>query len=203
MSKFLGCLGITVVVILVGIIITAMVGVGQYNGMVTADEKVNTEWGDIESNLQRRLDLIPNLVEVAKGYAQFEKDTLTAVTKARQQVNQIDLKGVLDNPAAMKQLANAEAQMNSALSRLLVTIEKYPDLKANEQFTNLGFELAGTENRINIARQRYNDSVGDLNKRTRRFPGNIIAGMFGIEGREYFKADEGAKEAPKVDLKIN
>ncbi len=184
-------------------VLVILLGIGScsmYNTLVTGDETVNNEWADVESNLQRRNDLIPNLVSTVKGYAKQEEKVLTEVTKARQQVNNINLKGVLNDPAAMQKLAAAESQLSGALSRLLVTIEKYPDLKADKAFMNLQHELSGTENRINIARQRFNKSVGTQNSRIRKFPHSLLAGVAGVDKREYFKAEEGAEKVPDVSF---
>jgi len=179
---------------------------GTYNSLVTADESVNTAWGQVESNLQRRSDLIPNLVATVKGYAKHEEGTLTAVIEARAKATQIQIDasklpgGLLANPDAMKNFANAQGELSSTLSRLLVTIEKYPDLKADQQFLNLQHELAGTENRINIARTRFNDSVGVVNKLRRSFFGQFVAPIAGVNERAYFKADEKAQANPVVSF---
>ena len=191
MSKGLKIVLIVLAVIIIGVIVIAMSLKNTYNELVTMDEDVNKSWAQVENVLQRRYDLIPNLVETVKGYASHEKEVLTEVTKARASV------GGAKTPNETMQANN---QLSSALSRLLVVVERYPDLKANQNFIRLQDELAGTENRIAVERKRYNDSVGIFNQRVRRFPTNIIAGMFGFAKRDYFEAPEAAKEAPKVDF---
>lgn len=191
MSRGLKIFLIVLAVLIIGVIMIALSLKNTYNGLVTMDEDVDKSWAQVENVLQRRFDLIPNLVETVKGYASHEKEVLTEVTKARASV------GGAKSP---NETMEANNQLSSALSRLLVVVERYPDLKANENFIRLQDELAGTENRIAVERKRYNDTVGIFNQRVRRFPTNIIAGMFGFEKRDYFEAPEAAKEAPKVDF---
>lgn len=188
-------------VLLIGII-AAMSGVGIYNGLVSNDEAVSSAWSQVENVYQRRMDLIPNLVETVKGYAAHEKSTFTEVTEARAKVSQmnVDASKLTTNPEMMQNFIKAQEQLSGALSRLLVTVERYPDLKANQNFLNLQHELAGTENRVSVERKRYNDAVKILNQKIRVFPSNIIAGMFNIEKRVYFEAEEGANKAPKVSF---
>ena len=158
----------------------------SYNGLVTADVAVDTAWGQVESVYQRRADLIPNLVETVKGYQIHEQELLTSITEARSRWQSA--------PSAA-----SAGQLDSALSRLIAVAENYPDLKANQNFLALQDELAGTENRISVERQRYNKAVGDYNIKTRRFPSNIVASLFGFEkAREFFEADAGAESAPDV-----
>lgn len=171
-----------------------------YNSLQVKEEKVFQAWADIESTLQRRADLIPNLVEVVKGYAAHEKETLEAVIEARAKATSAKLSlNDLSNSGAMQQLANAQGGLTSALSKLLLVVERYPDLKANQNFLDLQNQLEGTENRINVARQRYNKAAGDFNASIRKFPENLTNNfLLHLEKKEYFKANPGAEEAPKV-----
>jgi LemA protein len=191
----------------VGIVLIAVVAIlflsflTIYNGQISNDENANEAWGNVEASYQRRADLIPNLVETVKGYASHEKETLQAVTEARQQVTNIKAEigdNVSLSPEMIQKFTAVQDQLSGALSRLLVTVEKYPDLKANQNFLDLQHQLEGTENRIVIARQRYNETVAELNKSVRSFFGRIVASMSGVEKREPFKSDEGAKNAPQV-----
>jgi LemA protein len=181
--------------VLIGIIviiaIIVMGFVSSYNGFVSADENVKQKYSDIETQLQRRVDLIPNLVNTVKGYAAHEKAVLDDIANAR-----ASLVGA-KTPAAQ---ANANDQLSGALSRLLVVVERYPDLKANQNFQQLMDELAGTENRIAVSRRDYNNEVAVFNKKVKKFPGAMIAGMFGFKEKEYFKAKAGAEEVPNVDF---
>jgi LemA protein len=174
-----------------------------YNTLQMKEEAVSKAWADIESTLQRRADLIPNLVETVKGYAGHEKETLTQVTEARSKASSIQLSAAdLSNPAAMQKLQEAQGGLNSALSRLMVVVEKYPDLKANQNFRDLQGQLEGTENRINVARQRYNKAVEDFNASIRVFPASLTNSLLlHLQKKEYFKADAEAKTAPKVNFK--
>ena len=171
-----------------------------YNSLQTKEEAVFKAWSDIESTLQRRGDLIPNLVETVKGYASHEKETLEAVINARAKATSVQIKpDDLSNPAAMQQFLAAQGGLNSALARLMVVVEQYPDLKANQNFLDLQTQLEGTENRINVARQRYNQAVEEFNGAIRRFPESLTNKLIlHLDRKEYFKADEAAKEAPKV-----
>ncbi|MFC2358838.1 LemA family protein [Porphyromonas endodontalis] len=171
-----------------------------YNGMVNEDENVNLQWGEVENQYQRRLDLIPNLVNVVKGYASHEKETLEGVIEARAKATQTTI-----DPSNMteEQLANfqkAQDGLSGALNRLMVVVEKYPELKANENFLQLQAQLEGTENRITVARKSYNDAATIYNKLVRRFPNNMLAGIFGFSVRPQFKAQEGADHAPTVQF---
>jgi LemA protein len=176
-----------------------MTGCG-YNTMQENEESVLAAWGDVESSYQRRNDLIPNLVETVKGYAKHEADTLTAVTEARAKVGTMQVgKDILNNPASFNKFQQAQGELSSALSRLMVVVERYPDLKANQNFTDLQNQLEGTENRINVARVRYNEAVKVFNTSIRVFPNNLTNSIFlKLERKEPFKAEEGAKVAPKV-----
>lgn len=171
-----------------------------YNSLQMKEEQVFQAWADIDATLQRRADLIPNLVETVKGYAAHEKETLEAVVSARAKATSVQLKpGDLSNPQAMAKLQAAQGGLTSALSRLMVVVERYPDLKANQSFLDLQNQLEGTENRINVARQRYNQAVGDFNAAIRKFPYNLTNNfLLNLERKEYFKAAEGSKEAPNV-----
>ncbi|OQX95682.1 LemA family protein [candidate division KSB1 bacterium 4572_119] len=180
-----------VLIILAVVIVLGLLLISPYNRLVVLDENVNTAWAQVETVLQRRFDLIPNLVETVKGYASHEQEVLTEVTKARASV------GGAKTPPEMMQANN---QLSGALSRLLVVVEKYPDLKANQNFLDLQAQLEGTENRIAVERRRYNETVRTYNQKVRRFPTKIIASLFGFEKREYFEAPKEAQEAPKVDF---
>ena len=171
-----------------------------YNGMVNEDENVNLQWSEVENQYQRRLDLIPNLVNVVKGYASHEKETLEGVIEARAKATQTTID---PNNMTEEQLANfqkAQDGLSGALNRLMVVVEKYPELKANENFLQLQAQLEGTENRITVARKSYNDAATIYNKLVRRFPNNMLAGIFGFSVRPQFKAQEGAESAPTVQF---
>jgi len=171
-----------------------------YNTMQANEEAVIAAWGNVESSYQRRADLIPNLVEVVKGYAKHEADTLQAVTEARAKVGSMQVsKDVLNNPESLNKFQQAQGQLSSALSRLMVVVEKYPDLKANQNFMDLQKQLEGTENRINVARERYNKTVQTFNTSIRTFPNSLTNSMLlHLQRKEPFKAEEGAKVAPKI-----
>jgi len=171
-----------------------------YNTMQANEEAVTAAWGDVEAAYQRRMDLIPNLVEVVKGYAAHEKDTLTAVVEARSKVGSMQVtKDVLKDPAAFQKFQNAQGDLSSALNKLMVVVEKYPDLKANQNFTDLQNQLEGTENRINVARVRFNQSVQTFNTSIRIFPNSLTNSiLLHLQRKEPFKAQEGAATAPKV-----
>ena len=171
-----------------------------YNTMQANEEAVKAAWGDVEASYQRRTDLIPNLVEVVKGYAKHEKETLMAVTEARAKVGSIQMsKDMINNPGAFAQFQQAQGAMSSALSRLMVVVEKYPDLKANQNFQDLQNQLEGTENRINVARVRFNKSVETFNTSIRVFPNSMTNSMLlHLKLKEPFKAEAGAEKAPQV-----
>ena len=171
-----------------------------YNVMQANEEAVIASWGNVESSYQRRADLIPNLVEVVKGYAKHEADTLTAVTEARAKVGSTQIgKDAVNNPQALQKYQQAQSELSGALSRLMVVVERYPDLKANQNFLDLQNQLEGTENRINVARVRYNQMVQDFNTSIRTFPNSLTNSlMLHLVRKEPFKAEEGAKQAPKV-----
>jgi len=182
------------------ILMLALLSGCGYNTMQANEEAVIAAWGNVESSYQRRADLIPNLVEVVKGYAKHEAETLQAVTEARAKVGSMQVsKDILNNPASLNQFQQAQGQLSGALSRLMVVVEKYPDLKANQNFMDLQKQLEGTENRINVARERYNASVQVFNTSIRTFPNSLTNSlMLHLQRKEPFKAEEGAKTAPKV-----
>lgn len=171
-----------------------------YNTLQQNEEAVFKAWGDVESSLQRRADLIPNLVETVKGYAQHERETLEGVVNARAKATSMQVSPQdLSNPALMQQLQDTQGELSSALSRLMVVVERYPDLKANQNFLDLQNQLEGTENRINVARQRYNEAVEAFNASIRRFPESMTNKfLLHLERKEYFKAAAQAKEVPQV-----
>lgn len=181
------------------VLVFAFSGCG-YNTIQQLEEEVFSAWGDLESNLQRRSDLIPNLVSTVKGYAAHEKTTLTDVIQARASATSVKLDAKdLSNPQAIANFQKAQGEISSALSRLMVVVEKYPNLKADAHFTDLMHQLEGTENRINVARQRYNEAVKNFNFSIRKFPNNLTNNlMLNLEKKEYFKAEESAKAAPEV-----
>jgi LemA protein len=180
-------------------LLTGLSGCG-YNTIQQNDETVTAAWGDVEASYQRRADLIPNLVEVVKGYAAHEKETLTAVVEARAKVGKVQIGAdVVNNPEAMAQFQAAQGGLTSALSRLMVVVEQYPDLKANQNFLDLQHQLEGTENRINVARVRFNDAVRIFNTSIRTFPNNLTNNfILKLPRKEPFKAEAGSEKAPAV-----
>jgi LemA protein len=192
----IGCLGVA----LLGVLVVALFVTGTYNSLVGLDQKAQAQWGQVENAYQRRADLIPNLVETVKGAAAFEKDTFTAVTEARAKVGQVQVNAGQLTPDAFAKFQQAQDGLSSALSRLLVVVEKYPELKATENFKELQAQLEGTENRITVERMRFNETAQAFNTRRNRFPAVLIAGFFGEKFKEkpYFKAQAGAETAPKV-----
>ncbi len=187
-------------VLVAAVLLMGMLSGCGYNAMQANEEAVIAAWGDVESAYQRRNDLIPNLVEVVKGYAKHEADTLKAVTEARASVGGVKVgKELINDPAALAKFQQAQGQMSSALSRLMVVAERYPDLKANQNFLDLQKQLEGTENRINVARERYNKQVQLFNTSIRTFPNSLTNSLLlHLQRKEPFKAEEGAKVAPKV-----
>ena len=186
-------------VITIGIIaIAVMWCISGYNGLVSMDEGVQNKWADVETQYQRRADLIPNLVNTVKGYAAHEKETLESVVKARSEATSFKIDPSNMTAEQMAQYQNAQNGVTSALSKLLLVVEKYPDLKANQNFQELQSQLEGTENRIAVARRDYNAVAKEYNTAVRKFPKNILAGMFGFEKKEYFEAQEGSEAAPEV-----
>lgn len=171
-----------------------------YNSMVSKDEAVSSQWANVETAYQRRADLIPNLVSTVKGYADFEQETLTQVVEARAKATGMNVDASKLDAATIEKFQANQAQLSGALSRLMVVVEKYPDLKANQNFLELQSQLEGTENRISVERRRFNEMVQDYNTYIRKFPNNFISGWFGFEQRGYFKSDEGSENAPKVEF---
>jgi LemA protein len=189
-----------ILILTLSLISLSLLGGCGYNTMQASEEAVFAAWGDVEAAYQRRADLIPNLVEVVKGYAKHEADTLTAVTEARAKVGSLQVtRELLNNPQSFAQFQQAQGQLSGALSRLMVVVERYPDLKANQNFLDLQNQLEGTENRINVARVRYNKAVQEFNTSIRTFPNSLTNSMLlHLTRKEPFKAEEGAKTAPKV-----
>lgn len=192
---------------LIPILIIAVVGifiytkaVGTYNQFVQTEEVINGQWAEVETQYQRRADLIPNLVNTVKGYADFEQETLTEVVNARAKATSINLDPTNLTPENIEAFQQAQDQLSGSLSRLLVTIEKYPDLKANQGFLDLQAQLEGTENRISVARRNFNQSVQSYNSNLRTFPNNIFAGWYGFEVKGYFESAAGAENAPTVQF---
>lgn len=173
---------------------------GKYNSAVDKQEQARKAWADVESSYQRRTDLIPSLVNTVRGAADFERSTLTDVIEARSQATSVNVDAENMTEAQMQQFQQAQSQVSSALSRLLVTVERYPELRATQNFQQLQSQLEGTENRINVARNRYNESVTDYNQFIRRFPNNVIVGMYGFDRMPVYEADEGAEAAPEVEF---
>jgi LemA protein len=191
----------TAVLAMLAAAVMALSGCG-YNTMQQQEEKVFKSWGDVEVALQRRADLIPNLVATVKGYASHERETLEGVIQARAKATSVKLSvDDLSDPAALQKLQQGQGELSAAISRLMVVVEQYPDLKANENFRDLQNQLEGTENRINVARQRYNQSAEEFNASIRTFPNSLTNSLLlHLKRKEYIKADEGAQAAPKVKL---
>jgi LemA protein len=189
---------LVIVIILAVVVIFGGCGVGKYNSLVQQDEVVKNKWGAVQSQYQRRADLIPNLVSTVKGAANFEKETLTQVMEARAKATQITVNADDLSPEKIQQFQAAQGQLSSALGRLLAVSESYPELKANQNFLDLQAQLEGTENRITVARNDFNDAVKGYNSGVRTFPGNIVAGIGGFHQKGYFEADKGSENAPKV-----
>ena len=182
------------------VVIIIFWGIGGYNGMVSLDEGVQNKWADVETQYQRRADLIPNLVNTVKGYAAHESQTLENVVKARSEASSVKVDPQNITPEKLAEYQKAQSGVSSALGRLMVIVEKYPDLKANQNFLELQSQLEGTENRINTARRDFNEAAKGFNTEIRRFPKNILAGMFGFEKKAYFEAEKGAEKAPEVQF---
>ena len=173
---------------------------GVYNNLVTQDEGVKTAWSQVENQYQRRADLIPNLVNTFKGYAAHEKNTLEGVMNARAKATQTTIDPTNLNEETMKQYQAAQGELSNALSRLMVVVERYPELKANENFRELQVQLEGTENRITVERKRFNEVAQGYNTYVRTFPNNILSGFFGFQAKAYFTAEVGAEKAPQVEF---
>lgn len=188
------------IITIVVIALVALWGISSYNGLVSMDENVSNSWANVETQYQRRSDLIPNLVNTVKGYAKHESQTLEAVMAARSQATQVKIDPSNCTPQQLAAYQKAQGDVTTALGKLLAITENYPDLKANQNFLELQSQLEGTENRINVARKDFNDSAKEYNTSLRRFPRNIIASMFGFEKRNYFEAEAGAEKTPKVEF---
>ena len=200
----LGCVGVLILAVLIG----GAYFVSVRNNLVGLDESVNQQWAQVESQYQRRFDLIPNLVRTVQGAANFEKSTLEAVVNARARVGQVTMPGgppgaagnITTNPQQMAEFAAAQQQLSGALSRLLVVVEQYPDLKSNRNFLELQSQLEGTENRIAVERQRYNTAAQGYNTAIRRFPASLVASMSGFKPKAYFRGQAGSDKAPEVNF---
>ncbi len=191
---------ITLAIIAVIVLFLYSSGKGTYNGMVNKSEAVNGQWANVENVYQRRADLIPNLVSTVKGYAEHEQETFTAVVEARSKATGINLNASDLTPENLQQFQNAQSGLSSALSRLLVVVEKYPDLKANANFMDLQKQLEGSENRISTERRKFNELAREYNTFIKEFPASIWAGLFKFEEKAYFEAAEGSDVAPKVEF---
>ena len=189
------------IIIIALLTILLIYGIGVNNGFVTAEESVESAWAQVENQYQRRADLIPNLVNTVKGAADFEQETLQSVIEARSRATSITLQADdLNDPAKIQQFQAAQEQLSGALSRLLVSVERYPELKANASFRDLQAQLEGTENRIATERKRFNDTARQYNTDIRKFPGSLIASITGFDRKAYFEANEGAEQPPLVDF---
>lgn len=188
-------------IILIGVVaVLAVWCISAYNNLVQKDEKVTAAWGNVETQYQRRADLIPNLVEVVKGYAKHEQGTLTAVIEARSKATSITIDPSNITPEELAKYQEAQSSVSSALGKLLAVAEAYPDLKAESRFADLQAQLEGTENRIAESRRVFNETAKDFNMELRSFPNNILGGIFGLRTRAYFEAEYGANKAPKVEF---
>ncbi|MDE5559339.1 MAG: LemA family protein [Bacteroidales bacterium] len=188
------------IVVLIVVVVLGMWMGSTYNKLVKAEEKVNSAWAQVENVYQRRADLIPNLVNTVKGAADFEQSTLTSVIEARAAATQVKITPENLTAESLAQFEQAQGQVSSALGRLMVTVERYPELKATQNFRDLQAQLEGTENRISVERKNFNEVVQVYNTRLRRFPTNLMAGMFGFEKKPYFAAQPGAETAPEVNF---
>lgn len=192
-AKFLIIIGVLALLVFYGISVN--------NSLVTAEEEVNSAWAQVENQYQRRADLIPNLVNTVRGAADFESQTLQDVIEARSRATSININANdLNNPEMFQQFQEAQSQLSGALSRLLVTVERYPELKANQNFRDLQVQLEGTENRIATERMRFNQAAQGFNTKIRKFPTSLFASMLGFDQKEYFQAEQGAEQAPEVDF---
>lgn len=191
---------VTILVIVGVVLVLIMIGSSRYNKMVTLEEGVTAAWSQVENVYQRRADLIPNLVNTVKGYADFEQETLTQVIEARAKATGVNVNADQLDEASIQQFQQAQQGLSSALSRLMVVVERYPDLKANQNFMDLQSQLEGTENRIAVERRNFNTAAQQYNTQIRRFPNNLYAGIFGFDKKAYFEADQGAEKAPKVEF---
>lgn len=192
-------LTLSIVLIAVGLLVFVN-GCSTYNSMVDMEENVENAWSKVQSAYQRRADLIPNLVNTVKGYAEFEQETLTNVTEARSKATSIQVDPANLTPEKLQQFQAAQSELSQSLGRLLVSVERYPELKANQNFLELQAQLEGTENRIKVERDRFNDVVTEYNKKIRRFPNSLYAGIFGFDRKAQFEAEATAQEAPAVEF---
>lgn len=190
----------SVIIIIAVLVVLVIWAVSAYNGLISMEEKVNGQWANVETQYQRRADLIPNLVNTVKGYATHEKETLEGVVAARSKATQLTINADDLTPEKLAAYQKAQGAVTSALGRLLAISERYPDLKANQNFLELQAQLEGTENRINVARKNFNDAAQAYNTAIRRFPKNIFAALFGFDKKAYFEAEEGSEKAPKVEF---
>jgi LemA protein len=188
----------TLIIVLAVVVILVLWGVSMYNGLVTREEGVDAQWANVETSYQRRADLIPNLVSTVKGYADFEQETLIGVIEARAKATSVTIDPSNLTPQNIAQFQAVQDDLSSALSRLLVTIERYPELKANQNFLELQAQLEGTENRISVERRKFNEMAKDFNATIRRIPRNMVANIAGMEKRGYFESAEGAETVPEV-----
>ena len=189
------------IILIVGVVILIIFWfIGKYNGLIGKEEDVNSKWGDVQTVYQRRADLIPNLVATVKGFAEHEQQVLTDVVDARSKATSVNFNADNLTEENIKAFQAAQEQLSGALSRLLVTVEKYPDLKANQNFMGLQAQLEGTENRIAVERKNFNEAVKDYNTSLRKFPTNIVANMFGFDKKAYFESEAGSEVAPKVEF---
>lgn len=193
--------GYVVIIVIVAVVLVLFFWVkGMYNSMVRMDEGVSSAWAQVENVYQRRADLVPNLVATVKGYAEHESSTLEAVVNARAKATQMTVDPSGLSEAEIARFTEAQDELGAAIGRLLVSVERYPDLKANQNFRDLQAQLEGTENRITVERQKFNEAARNYNVTIRKFPNNIFAGMFGFENKGYFEASEGAEQAPAVSF---
>lgn len=193
--------GYVVLIVIVAVVLVLFFWIkGMYNSMVRMDEGVSSAWAQVENVYQRRADLVPNLVATVKGYVEHESSTLEAVVNARAKATQMTVDPSSLSEAEIAQFTAAQDELGAAIGRLLVSVERYPDLKANQNFLELQAQLEGTENRITVERQKFNEAARSYNVTIRRFPNNIFAGMFGFEKKGYFEASEGAEQAPVVSF---
>ncbi|MFN7119673.1 MAG: LemA family protein [Saprospiraceae bacterium] len=192
---------ITTAAVLIGVGLLLLVsGCNTYNGLVNAEEDVENAWSKVQTAYQRRADLIPNLVNTVKGYANFEQQTLTQVVEARAKATSVNIDPANVTPEQLQAFQNAQSGLSQSLGRLLVTVEQYPELKANQNFLELQAQLEGTENRIAVERNNFNEVATAYNKKVRRFPASMFAGMFGFEQKPQFQAEQNAQNAPKVEF---
>ncbi len=191
---------ITLLVVAGAIIIGILMFSGTYNRLITAEEKVTEAWSRVETQYQRRMDLYDNVVSVIKGSAEFEQETLQSVIEARSKATSVNVDADNLSPESIQQFQQAQSQLSSAMSRLLVTVERYPELQTTQAFQDFQAQVEGTENRINKARDDYNQIVRDYNTQIKRFPTNILAGVFGFQEKGYFEADTGAEQAPNIEF---